>query len=261
MSFDRLFEDYAWKAWDEDAKVYVGSEERLPLNIDCCLYYLDRSETNGGINWAAGTTNGITFEDGTPAVSWTAYDNGINLELDYVEGMSFTCENIVVLSSHPPVEETTEDYVEETTDLIFMDDTTVNLTMPNEEDPTEPPVEYPTEYPDIEETTYIWTNTEDTPVYSPTEPATEPNYDPWDSREETVPGEPAPDTVQPDREETRRDPDTDRDDANDPEQDQDKEDEIQEILKKYGCGAAAGVSSLTALLALAAAAFICRKKN
>ena len=110
LSFERLFDDYAWKAWDDDAKIYVGSDEKLPLNIGCCLYYLDRSETAGAINWAAGSTNGITYENGAPAVSWTAWDNGINLELDYADGMEFTCENIVVV----PLTETTPEEVEET---------------------------------------------------------------------------------------------------------------------------------------------------
>jgi hypothetical protein len=160
MSFDRLFEDYAWKAWDEDAKIYVGSNERLPLNIGCCLYYLDRSETAGGINWAAGSTNGITYEDGvTPAVSWTAYDNGINLELDYVDGMTFTCENIVVLpiSEDTPAEEVEEtDPVDETVaDETVADETVADETVADETvaDDTAADGEATTEAPKTEETT------------------------------------------------------------------------------------------------------------
>ena len=97
MSWDRLYKDYAWKAWGEDVQIlHMGGDENLPLEIGCCLYYLDRSEPNGLVNWAAGTTNGITYRDGTPAVSWTAYDNGIHLELDYEEGMEFNCGGIVI---------------------------------------------------------------------------------------------------------------------------------------------------------------------
>ena len=97
MSWDRLYKDYAWKAWGEDVQIlHMGGDENLPLEIGCCLYYLDRSEPNGPVNWAAGTTNGITYRDGTPAVSWTAYDNGIHLELDYEEGMEFNCGGIVI---------------------------------------------------------------------------------------------------------------------------------------------------------------------
>ncbi len=111
MSYDRLFDDYAWRAWDEDAKVYIGSNENLPLKIGCCLYYLDRSETAGEIRWAAGSTNGITFEDGTPGVSWTVMDNGIQLELDYVEGMVINSNGVKVILPEP-FEETTENLTE-----------------------------------------------------------------------------------------------------------------------------------------------------
>ena len=102
MSWDRLYEDYEWKAWDEASRIYVGGEEELPLKIGCNLIYIDRSETGGSVNWAACTTNGITYVDGIPAVSWTAYDNGIQLELDYVEGMELNCDGIVVLDGHTP---------------------------------------------------------------------------------------------------------------------------------------------------------------
>jgi hypothetical protein len=39
------------------------------------------------------------------------------------------------------------------------------------------------------------------------------------------------------------------------------EDELQAILEKYGCTSALGMGSLTALLALAAAAYVIRKKK
>ncbi len=111
LSWNQLYGDYSNKAW-EDPKIYVGSNENLPLTIGCCLYYLDVDESDG-IVWAAGTTNGIADDAGVPQVSWTAYDNGINLELDYVEGMTFGCENIVVI----PIEETTpEEETEEETE-------------------------------------------------------------------------------------------------------------------------------------------------
>ena len=170
MSFDRLFEDYAWKAWDEDAKIYVGSEENLPLKVGCCLYYLDRSETAGDIHWAAGSTNGICFEDGTPAVSWTAYDNGIELELDYVAGMTFSCPNIVVVDieeTTPAEEEEETEPVEETeaetvADETVAEDVTVEDNTAAVEETTEAPkaeettaaaVEETTEAPKAEETT------------------------------------------------------------------------------------------------------------
>ena len=50
LSWNQMYNDYLWKAWEEDKKIYVGSDELLPLKIGCALYYLD----NGGTNWAAG---------------------------------------------------------------------------------------------------------------------------------------------------------------------------------------------------------------
>ena len=116
LPFQMLYDDYEWKAWATDPKIYVGSNEQLPLNIGCCLYYLDRSATAGTINWAAGSTNGIADDAGVPQVSWTAYDNGINLELDYVDGIEFTCPGIVVVSPEETTPEETEAPTEPETD-------------------------------------------------------------------------------------------------------------------------------------------------
>lgn len=92
-----MFDHYKWKSWEGDAKVYVGSDEKLPLEIGCCLYYLDRSEPGGTVNWAAGATNGIVDDAGVPLLSWTSYDNGMKLILPYEEEMYFTSEGIVVI--------------------------------------------------------------------------------------------------------------------------------------------------------------------
>jgi hypothetical protein len=112
LSLDMMFEHYKWKAWDDDAKIYVGSDLKIPFKIGCCLYYLDRSEPGGGINWAAGSTNGIADDAGVPQVSWTAYDNGINLILEYQEDLHFTSEGIVVV----PLTETTPEETEAPTE-------------------------------------------------------------------------------------------------------------------------------------------------
>ena len=108
LSWQQLYDDYVWKAWLDDPRIYVGGVDRLPLKIGCCLYYLDRNETAGAINWAAGSTNGITDDNGTPCVSWTAWDNGLNLALTYENGMSFTCEGIVAMDFEETYPETTE---------------------------------------------------------------------------------------------------------------------------------------------------------
>ena len=113
LSWQQLYDDYSWKSW-EDPNIYIGGDQKLPLKIGCCLYYLDRSEANGALHWAAGSTNGIVDDEGVPQVSWTAYDNGLNLALEYVEGMTFACDKIIALpitETIPPettAEETTE---------------------------------------------------------------------------------------------------------------------------------------------------------
>ena len=137
LSWQRMYDDYVWKAWENDPKIYVGSDEVLPLDIGCCLYYLDRSETNGDIHWAAGSTNGILMDDEvTPGVSWTCYDNGVQAKLEYEEGITFNCTGLVVLpTSETTPEETTaaEEEEEETTEAP--------------EETTEAPVEETTEAP------------------------------------------------------------------------------------------------------------------
>ena len=138
LSWQQMYDDYVWKAWEDDPKIYVGSDEVLPLNIGCALYYLDRSETNGTIHWAAGTCNGIILDDGKPGVSWTCYDNGVQAKLEYQDGITFNCTGIVVL-------DTSEGTPEETTS--------------DEEETEEPTEEATTEAPVVEETTAA---TEDT---------------------------------------------------------------------------------------------------
>ena len=111
LSWQQLYDDYTFKAWD-DPSIYIGGEQELPLNIGCCLYYLNVDDgMSGSITWAAGTTQGITNKEGTPVVSWTAYDNGIGLYLPYEDGMNFNCEGIVMLDKNDcwplPPDETT----------------------------------------------------------------------------------------------------------------------------------------------------------
>ncbi len=109
LSFSMLYADYQWKAYEEDTKLYVGGPDELPLNIGCCLYYLDRTSANGPGStptWAAGSSNGITdAATGAPAVSWTAWDNGINLILPYQEGLEFADPNIVVIPNTETIPE------------------------------------------------------------------------------------------------------------------------------------------------------------
>ncbi len=102
LSLEMLYDDYVFKAYENDPTIYVGGEDELPLTIGCCLYYMDRyyNEAEGEIksHWIGGTSSGrVTDEEGNPLMTYTAYDNGINLYLPYQEGLNFACENLVVV--------------------------------------------------------------------------------------------------------------------------------------------------------------------
>ena len=107
LSWEQLYDDFNMKSWD-DRNIYVGGDQELPLKIGCCLYYIDRSPGSDVLNWAAGSSNGLTDDNGTPMISWTAYDNGINLYLPYEEGMTFNCPGIVTLDRTETVPVETE---------------------------------------------------------------------------------------------------------------------------------------------------------
>ena len=193
LSWQQMYDDYVWKAWEDGPMVYVASDATLPLKMGACLYYLDRAETGKEVLWAAGTTKGLRDGNGTPAVTWMAYDNGITWKLPYQNGMSFSCNGIVILSGY---------------------ETVVPETLPPEtEPPYDPPVDEVTE-PAIE--------------YPETETMTAVEW------EETL-----------------------RDVA----ESMGKEDELNAVLAKYGCTAVVSMGSLTALLTVAAAAFVIRKKK
>lgn len=161
LSWDRLYTDYSEKAAIENDEILVGGDEELPLEIGCCVYYLDRSTTGGGFNWAAGTTSGLVNDEGKPCLSWTPYDNGISLSLPYEEGMTFDCEGIVVLDkttdSEPDTGLETDPVIEPDTDLET-DPETELATDPVETDPETDPE----------------TNLETTPDSVETDPETEP---------------------------------------------------------------------------------------
>ena len=136
-------------------------------------------------------------------VSWTAYDNGINLELDYMEGMEFSSPNIVVI----PVSETEPEGPVDTNNCVE----------------TDPPPEIETDFPpEIETKPPSGPATTDTESERGTSPTTRPEY-----------------------ETTGADP----------------EEELELLLKDLGCTAVMGMGSLTALLVLAAAGYVIRKRK
>jgi hypothetical protein len=95
FSWQLLYDDYAWKAWESDSKIYVGSSENIPLKLGFCLTYINRS--SDGITWAACTAQGYEVEENIPGVSWTPYDNGISLYLPCEPGMVLDCGGIIVM--------------------------------------------------------------------------------------------------------------------------------------------------------------------
>ena len=91
ITWNRLSADCEYKLYDPKfyRKAAIGPAQ--DLKIGCALYYLNRDDQNdlANISWAAGTTKGVANDDGTPSVSWTARDNGVNLVLKWHEGMTF----------------------------------------------------------------------------------------------------------------------------------------------------------------------------
>lgn len=184
LGWDLLYDDYIWKAWQEDPRVFVGASQQIPLSMGMCIYYINRTDTET-VTWAAGTVKGWTDDAGNPCVSWSALDNGAKLNLAADYAMQVNCKGVVGVFEHVSMEE-----------VLTNEDGSPRDEMPDA------PIE-------IESMPPVWIET----------PAVDP-----------VPQ----DTL---------------------------EDELQAILEKYGCTSALGMSSLTALLALAAAAYLFRKKK
>ena len=118
LSLELLFDDYRWKAWDDGARIYLGTDEHLGLEIGLTMSYLNRETPGGNILWAAAATNGTTDSAGIPQISWTPYDNGSTLILEYQEGMHFDCGDIVIVTglettapeTEPPYDPDVETY-------------------------------------------------------------------------------------------------------------------------------------------------------
>ena len=184
LGWDLLYDDYIWKAWQEDPRVFVGASQQIPLSMGMCIYYLNRTD-NETVTWAAGTVKGWTDDAGNPCVSWSALDNGAKLNLAADYAMQVNCKGVVGVFESVSMEE-----------VLTNEDGSPRDEMPDA------PIE-------VESMPPVWIET----------PAVDP-----------VPQ----DTL---------------------------EDELQAILEKYGCTSALGMSSLTALLALAAAAYAIRKRK
>jgi hypothetical protein len=108
LSLELLFDDYCWKAWDDGTHIYLGTDEHLGLEIGLTMSYLNRETSGGDILWAAAATNGTTDSAGIPQISWTPYDKGSTLILEYQEGMHFDCGDIVIVTGLEPTAPETE---------------------------------------------------------------------------------------------------------------------------------------------------------
>lgn len=183
LGWDLLYEDYIWKAWQEDPRVFVGASQQIPLSMGMCIYYINRTD-NETITWAAGTVKGWTDDAGNPCVSWSALDNGAKLNLAADYAMQVNCKGVVGVFEHVSMEE-----------VLTNEDGSPRDEMPDA------PIE-------IESMPPAWIEI--------------PEIDP---EEDTL------------------------------------KDELQAILEKYGCTSALGMGSITALLTLAAAAYVIRKKK
>ena len=184
MSWDMLYEDYLWKSWEEDPRVFVGASQGVPLSMGMCIYYLNRAGSDT-ITWAAGTVKGWTNENGDPAVTWTVLDNGMRLDLASDYAMQVQSKGVVGVYEGVGMEE-----------VLTNEDGSPRDEMPDA------PIE-------VESMPPVWIET----------PAVDP-----------VPE----DTL---------------------------DNELQAILEKYGCTSTLGAGSLAALLALAGAAYLFRKKK
>lgn len=104
LGWDLLYDDYIWKAWQEDPRVFVGASQQVPLSMGMCIYYINRTDTET-ITWAAGTVKGWTDDAGNPCVSWSALDNGAKLNLAADYAMEVNCKGVVGVFEHVSMEE------------------------------------------------------------------------------------------------------------------------------------------------------------
>jgi hypothetical protein len=137
LSLELLFDDYRWKAWDDGTRIYLGTDERLGLEIGLTLSYLNRETPGGEILWAAAATNGMTDAAGIPQLTWTPYDIGSTMILEYQKGMRFECGDIVIVTglettapeTEPPYDPDVETYFSTEIVTEFVSEA---LTMPHE---------------------------------------------------------------------------------------------------------------------------------
>lgn len=154
ISWERMYEDYAWKAYAEDNdRVVIGGPNADPLKLGIALYYQDHTNANGDpiqITWAAGTGTGRLAQNGAPQMEWDAKDNGISLELPIQEGLEFSCENIVIADASGELPETDPETDAPETDPETKAETDPAGDIDNKNDETNPETKAETKAPDTD---------------------------------------------------------------------------------------------------------------
>jgi hypothetical protein len=127
LSWDMLYEDFAYKAYIDDYSAVLDKAHDLQLGITLC--YLDMGEA--GMTSAAGT-----FKE---APTFTPADNGMSLTLKWAEGVAINCEGIATpaegeeyVTGIQDDEETTDAPEETTAEETTAEETTAEETTAEE---------------------------------------------------------------------------------------------------------------------------------
>ena len=132
ISWQQLYEDFAWKAWAEGTQFYFGPDNDFYIN--CALYYISRDDESRVPTWAACSGKG--------ELTWTPRDSGIKLVLPYAEDRQMNCSGVTNIKPEPTEAPQTEAPTEVPTEAPT-EAPTESLT----EMPTEAPTEAPTQAP------------------------------------------------------------------------------------------------------------------
>ena len=97
MSWQQLYDDFAWKAYADGVTFEYGPDHDFYIN--CALYYISRDDESRAPIWAACTGTGETVTS-TPA------DSGIKLVLPYAEDRHLNCTGITNISDSENEEST-----------------------------------------------------------------------------------------------------------------------------------------------------------
>ncbi len=123
FTWNQIYDDCRWHAYHSYYDVSVTVDDTLEIGM--ALYYLNHDAPNTDFSWGACTLADRGIENGMPEVTWTVYDHGMPLFLEYNPDMVINCEGIHVYTT--------------------IDDTTPAVTDVSTEIPTNPATEVPAE--------------------------------------------------------------------------------------------------------------------